>query len=476
MLSKIIHYAAIFFTGVVLTRSLSKTDYGTFSQVILVCIALSLIIGTWLGKSIYYFLPQTDRKKEFMLQTYMVVLGLGLAAGVGVWLLRFSIAGWFGNTQLAFLAVHISLYMLVLALYQLTDPFFISVNKAHIVAMSNIVFSCLYIFIVSYVLIRGCSLGQLMIVIVLLYLALILFVLGNVLKLPGRIRWILNRDVLAPQIRYAAPLCLSTIIVVLGYQIDKYVIAMAYSTTDFAVYHRGAIELPFIEIITFTIYNMLLPRFVRMFRADRKEDFMRVWHEAIKKTAIILFPLFVLFFFVSERFITLLYTQRYASSAPIFRVYLLIILIQIVSYDTILQATGKTREILYASTLKLVFSLVMSLALIRIVGPIGAAVSLVVGHFVATLYYLARIRKIFRLTFARILPWIHLLQVLALALGLGALTYTISLCGLVSSRLVFIGVYGAVFSALYTVLIFKFKFMRREDLAFLKLSFLSRGG
>jgi O-antigen/teichoic acid export membrane protein len=212
-----------------------------------------------------------------------------------------------------------------------------------------------------------------------------------------------------------------------------------------------------------------------MYRADQKENFRRVWHEAIKKTAIILFPLFVLFLFVSEQFITLLYTQRYASSTPIFRVYLLIILIQIVSYDTILQATGKTREILYASTLKLAFSLAMSLVLIRIVGPIGAAVSLVVGHLVATLYYLARIRRIFQLTFARILPWLHIFQVLLLALSLGALTYTISFSGLVSSRLVFIGVYGAVFSALYTALIFKFKFIRREDLAFLKLSFLSRG-
>lgn len=474
MASKIIHYATVFFTGVVLTRSLSKAEYGTFSQIILLSTALSLITGTWLAKSIYYFVPSSSRKKEVILQTYLFLFGLGLIVGGLVWALRFQIAHWFQNEHLASLAIYISLYMIMLTLYRLAEPFFISVEKAHVLAMINIIYSIIYMSLVSYFLLTGVSLEQLMTVIVLLYAALIIFILANILKLPGAISRIIDGQVLAQQLRYAAPLFLSTFVIVLGYQIDKYIIATTYSTVDFAVYYRGAIELPLIEIITFTIYNMLLPRFVRLYQEDRRNDFLRVWHEAIKKTAILVIPLFVFFLFISQRFITFLYTERYASSTPIFRIYLLIILIQIVSYDTILQATGKTRGIFYASSLKLAASLIVSLFLIRTVGPAGAAIGLVSGHLVASLYYLLRIRRIFLVTFLRVFPWLYIFQVLTLALCLGALTYTIHFFGSYPSKLLFMGLYGAIFLVLYMVLIFKLKFMRREDLEFLKLSFFSR--
>jgi len=471
--SKIVHYATVFFTGVVLTRSLSKAEYGTFSQIVLLSTALSLIVGTWLAKSLYYFLPTSSQKKQIMLQTYLILLGLGFIAGLLMWLFRYQIGDWFGNAYLPSLVIYIALFMLMLTLYLVTDPFFISVGKAHILAMTNIAFSIVYVVVLSYALLRGVSLSQLVTIIVFLYLALILFVLANVLKLPGSVQAILNIEILGRQIRYAAPLFLSAFVIVLGYQIDKYIIATTYSTTDFAVYYRGAIELPLIEIVTFTIYNMLLPRFVQFYREDRKEDFLRVWHEAIKKTVILLFPLFVLFIFLSQRFITFLYTERYAASAQIFRVYLLIIIIQIVSWDTILQATGKTREIFYASLLKLISSLGVSLILIRILGPVGAAIGLVFGHFLAALYYLARIRQIFQLSFAKVFPWLHIFRVLLLALGLGALTYTISFWGLISSKLVFMVVYGAIFSALYIMLLFKLKFIQLRDLEFLKPSIFS---
>jgi len=474
ILSKIFNYAAVFFTGVVLTRSLSKAEYGTFSQFILLSTALSLILGTWLAKSIYYFVPTSSQKKEIVLQTNLVLFGVGLMVGLLVWLLRYQIAHWFHNESLASLVIYISLYMLLLSLYKLADPFFISVDKAHILALTNVIFSIVYLVVLTYVLIKGVSLSQLMTAVILLYLGLIAFVLANMFKLSSTGHGILNMAFLQQQFKYAAPLFLASVVIVLGYQVDKFIIATIYSTTDFAVYYRGAIELPLIEIITFTIYNMLLPRFVKLYKADQKSAFLRVWHEAIKKTTILIFPLFVIFLFIAQRFITMLYTERYAGSTIVFRIYLLVILIQIVSYDTILQATGKTRGIFYASTLKLTSSLAASLVLIRIVGFAGAAIGMVLGHVFATLYYLMRIRRIFRVSLAQVFPWNHILQVLMLAMCLGALTYSINFLGLFPSKLVFMGVYGSVFSILYTVLLFKLKFLRLQDLKFLKLSYPSR--
>lgn len=474
IVSKIVNSLTVFFTGVLLTRSLSKTDYGTFSQFVLLSTVISLVLGAWLAKSIYYFVPTSPKKRQIVLQTTVVLFGMGLIAGLLIWLLRYQIAHWFGNPPLASLTVYISLYMLMLTLHILSEPFFISVDKAHVLALTNVVFSVVYMLVLGYALIKGVSLSQLMIIVILLYLGLVVFVLANMVKLPSRDLRVLNMELLSGQFQYAAPLFFSSFIMVLGYQVDKFVIATIYPTTDFAVYYRGAIELPLIAIIIFTIYNMLLPKFVQLYKADQKGAFLRVWHEAIKKTAILVFPLFVIFLFISQRFITFLYTERYAGSAPIFRIYLLIVLVQVTSFDIILQATGRTRGIFYACALKLITSLAASLVLIRSMGLAGPAIGLVFGHFIATLYYLIRIRKIFLLSFAQVLPWVPVLQLLVITLCLGALTYTISFLGLFPSKLVFMGVYSSVFTFLYAVLIFKLKFVQLQDLEFLKLSFLSR--
>jgi O-antigen/teichoic acid export membrane protein len=472
--SKVVNSVTVFFTGIVLTRSLTKADYGTFSHIVLLSMAISLILGTWLVKSLYYFVPTSSHKKEIVIQTNLALFGLGFISGLLVWLLRYQIAHWFQNPSLASLAVYIALYALLLTLYKISEPFFISVDKAHVLALANLVFSIVYMSVLSYALIRGVSLAQLMSIIILLYLCLIVFILANILKLPGTIRGVMNLGILHRQFRYASPLFLSSLTIVLGRQVDKFIIASVYPTTNFAEYFRGAIELPVIAVVTYTVSHMLLPKFVQLFQADRKKDFMRVWHEAIKKTAIITFPVVVIFLFISQRFITFLYTERYAASVPIFRIYLLILIIQVTSYDCVLQATGRTRGIFYASGLNLLSNLLASLILIRIVGPAGAAIGLVFGQCIAMLFYLIWIRGIFRVSFAKVFPWYYLLQVLMLALCLGALVYTISFLDVLPSKLVFMGVYGLIFAMLYAAFIFKFKFLRWRDLEFMKLSLFSR--
>jgi O-antigen/teichoic acid export membrane protein len=474
IVSKIVNSLTVFFTGVLLTRSLSKADYGTFSQFVLLSTVISLILGAWLAKSIYYFIPTSPQKKQIVLQTNLVLFGLGLIVGLLIWLLRYQIAHWFGNAALASLAIYISLYVLMLTIHILSEPFFISVDKAHILALTNVVFSIVYVSVLGYALLKGVSLSQLMTIIVLLYLGLVLFVLANMLKLPGAGGGGLSVGFLSRQFQYAAPLFLSSFTVALGSQVDKFIIATFYPTVDFAVYYRGAIELPVLAIVTYTISGMLLPKLVQLYKAHRKEDFLRVWHEAIKKTAILIFPLFVIFLFISQRFITFLYTERYAGSTPIFRIYLLVLIIQVTSYDCILQATGKTRVIFYAAALNAITNVTASLILIRIVGLPGAAIGLVLGQAIATLYYLTRIRRIFRVSFAEVFPWFHVLRVFLLAVCLGAFTYAISYLRVFTSQVAFMCIYSFVFMVFYTVFIFKLKFLRLEDLEFLKLSFLSR--
>jgi O-antigen/teichoic acid export membrane protein len=473
--SKLVNYAAVFLTGVIITRSFSKTDYGTFSQVILLAMTFSLILGVWLSKSIYYFVPLHREKRQIVIQTYLILLILAAIAGSILWLLRERMAVWFSNPDLASLIFLVGLYMIMLTLWQLSESFFISVDRAHIYALAVLVFSLIYLSVLSVILSKGVTLQQLIRVIIYLYAGLNLFVLGNILALPGGRGRLIEIGLLVRQVRYAAPLFLSSFAIVLGRQLDKFIIASAYPTADFAVYFRGALELPVVTIVTFTISNMLLPQFVRLFQAGKWKDFLYVWHQAVKKTALVIFPIVMIFLFTSQRFITFLYTQRYVHSAAIFRIYVVMMLLQVTAYDCVIQATGKTRVIFYASAFNVITNLTASLVLIRWLGIQGAAVGFLLGQLVATSYYLASIRRIFGIALKHLFPWVHLLKVLGLVLLLGALTYSLHFTAWFSSKLVFMLVYGAIFTGLYMILVFRFGFVKREDLSFLKLPLRSRG-
>jgi len=468
MASKLANYTAVFLTGVLITRSFSKTDYGTFSQVILLATTLSLILGVWLSKSIYYFVPLDHRKRQIAVRTYLVLLLLAAAAGAGLWLLRHRLAVWLNNPDLAALAVLLGLYMIMLTLWQLSESFFISVDRAHIYALAVMVFSLIYLSVLGAALARGISLEQLIRIIVCLYAGLNLFVLINMLTVPGPRGPLLGSGLLIRQIRYAAPLFLSSFAIVLGRQLDKFIIASVYPTTDFAVYFRGALELPVVTIVTFTVSNMLLPQFVKLYQAGQHKDFLYLWHQAVKKTALIIFPILVIFLFVSQRFMTFLYTERYIQSASIFRIYVLMMLFQVTAYDCIIQATGKTQFIFYASMLNVITTLSASLVLIRWLGIQGAAMGFLLGQLVATMYYLGRIRGIFDIALKHLFPWKHLVQVLGLTLLLGAMLYGLHFTPWFSSKLVFMLVYGSLFMAVYILLIFRLGFVRRADLSFLR--------
>jgi len=475
MASKLANYAAVFLTGVLITRSFSKTDYGTFSQAVLLAMTLSLILGVWLSKSIYYFVPQHHRKRQIVIQTYLFLMLLAAAAGAVLWLLRHRLAVWLNNPDLAALALLVGLYMIMLTLWQLSESFFISVDRVHIYALAVLIFSLAYLSVLGAALTRGISLVRLIRIIVYLYAGLNLFVLINMLTVPGPGGPLIELGLLRRQIRYAAPLFLSSFAIVLGRQLDKFIIASVYPTADFAVYFRGALELPVVTIVTFTVSNMLLPQFVQLYQAGEHKDFLYLWHQAVKKTALIIFPILVIFLFVSRSFITFLYTERYIHSAAIFRIYVLMLLFQVTAYDCIIQATGKTQFIFYASILNVATTLTASLLLIRWLGIQGAAVGFFLGQLVATTYYLGRIRRIFDIALKHLFPWKHLFQVLGVALLLGALVYGLHFTAWFPSRPVFMLVYGCLFTAVYILLMFRLGFIRRADLSFLRAP-LGSGG
>ena len=92
----------------------------------------------------------------------------------------------------------------------------------------------------------------------------------------------------------------------------------------------------------------------------------------------ILFPLSILLLFFAKPIYINMFNPAFTRSADVFVVYLLLILSRIVFPQTILIGLKKTRVVLYASAIEIVFNIFLSLILIKYYGILGVALATVI--------------------------------------------------------------------------------------------------
>src|SRR4051794_40767234 len=234
-----------------------------------------------------------------------------------------------------------------------------------------------------------------------------------------RVRW----TGLAPRSRrflgYGLPLALTGLAGLLGFQFDRLVISNRYSAEVFAIYAVGAVELPVATVVQQSINSVLLPELSRLHRDGDMAGIGALWREAIRKTALLLLPLFVLCMIVADDLVRVAFGARFSESAEIFRIYLLLLPLRVATYGLIPMAIGRTGINLTASFVVLGTNVVLALALVGPLGLKGPALATVIATFATALYYLVRLRAILGLTVRELFPFRMLALVLLVAAAAG---------------------------------------------------------
>ena len=230
-----------------------------------------------------------------------------------------------------------------------------------------------------------------------------------------RVRW---RGVSARGLqflRYGFPLALTGLAGLLGYQFDRLVISARYSAEVYAIYAVGAVELPLTVVIQQSINSVLLPELAVRHRDGDVSGMAAIWREAIRKTSLIILPLFVVCLVLAADLVRFLFGARYAESATIFRIYLLLMPPRVATFGLIPMAIGRTRVNLGASIVYLGSNVVLALALVGPLGLKGPAWATVIATALTVVYYLVRLRGILRLSITALFPWRTLAGNLAVA-------------------------------------------------------------
>jgi|LGOV01.1.fsa_nt_gb O-antigen/teichoic acid export membrane protein len=237
-------------------------------------------------------------------------------------------------------------------------------------------------------------------------------------NITGRIRFYINFSIISQVLKFSVPIGLASVIGVLSVQIDKLIIGMIYTTEDLAIYTNAARALPF-TIIAASLTAVLMPHLVKLLKANRITDSIKLWSDAnIISYAIISFFAFNLVVFAPD-VLTLLYSEKYLPGVNVFRVYSVVLLLRFTYFGIILNSIGKTKHIMYGSLFSLLLNVGLSFLLYKVFGFVGPAIATLISLSSVALYQLVVTSKILNVKFKNILPWSHIIQTTMINLGLG---------------------------------------------------------
>lgn len=268
---------------------------------------------------------------------------------------------------------------------------------------------------------------------------------------PARVR----RTVLAEQSRYLWPLVAATVAATLNLKFDKVLITRFFDPEVFAVYVVGAIEPPFIGMVSASLATAILPDLVHHLRAGRAPAAIDIWQTAVRKSALLTMPAVALLAVFGGDYIVGLYGGAYREALWPFLVYLVLLPMRVVMLPTLIRALDANRYIAWSAALALGTNVVVSLALLLAVRgtPLGElawlapAVGTLVAFYVSAWYLMKRAVQL--LGVPRILPLGACLRITVSALL--ALAPAAPLLWVPLPPLLRLGLAAAVYGAAYVL-------------------------
>jgi O-antigen/teichoic acid export membrane protein len=426
-LARIAGSASMIVLFALLSHMLAAAEYGTFRQIWLLNRNSLNIFAVGIGLSIYYFIPRipVHERRPFAIQSGLILTALGMVLSAALVFGAEPIARLLNNAELAPLLRIFGLYPLLVLPTTLAESLLLSLERTGLLSLYYVVDRVGLVLVAA---VAALWSGQLSVV----FLALLAYGALELLGCTFLLRAVLRDEASGPpvwrvreQLAFALPSGLANLADVVNAEIDKLITSMWFTAARFAVYANGAFEVPFFGVIVGSVSAVMLPRYARAYQAGDRPTVVALWHESVSRIATLLVPATVYLFIGATALIPLLFSDKYADSALIFRIYLLALLPKLAWYGPMLVAMGHNRAPLYGSVAAIVCNAVLALVLVRSVGLAGPAIaSVVVAHGLLA-YYLYLLARGLDLSWHRALPFGRLARVFAISLVAGAAAYPV---------------------------------------------------
>ena len=227
----------------------------------------------------------------------------------------------------------------------------------------------------------------------------------------------INKDVIKKMFKYNLQVSSSWIIGKIGQSIDKLILIALVSSSNFAIYSLGCIQVPLLSIFYNSIGEVTLTKIgLLSFDKRNNNEVNRLYKKMVSVNAMLTLPILCFSYFQIENIFLLLFGNIYKGSADIFKITSLITLIQMTGFGYIIRGYGKTRPLLISNLTRLILGMLLSYILIGYLGVTGAAIAYTSVFFINGIILLYYSSKIIDTSISMLLPFKMIFNILLISL------------------------------------------------------------
>ena len=385
MAAKTAAFGLTMFLPLVLVRQLSAGDFGLYKQVFLV-VATASTLPLNFALSAFYFWPREPEKRGALVLNIALFYGLTTgAAGLALALSPGLLESLFHDPQMVDYRGAIGAIVLLWGATSFLETIVIANGETRLAAGFIVTLQLTkVVFLLGAVLWRP-TFGALVAAAVaqgLMQLALTATYLSSRFDLTWRQ---FDMALLKRQLAYILPLGVAGWLYAIQLEAPSYVVAHHFDAATFAIYAVGCFQLPLVGILSDAVGSVAVPEINRLRQAGRIHDIVTLTARMTRKLAAVYLPVYAFLIVTRHEFISLLFTDRYAGSVPIFAVYLTLMPLAIVSSAT----NGVIRA--YPEALGFLIRFRVAVAALALpamwlatmwLGPIGAVLAVVLAMLV----------------------------------------------------------------------------------------------
>ncbi len=230
-------------------------------------------------------------------------------------------------------------------------------------------------------------------------------------------------------LKFAAPLGFAGMLGTISMQLANVIVSSMCTPEEFAVYSNGAQEVPLVGMVTSAIATVILADMAVLCREGRKTEALELFRKAAVASAVVLFPLTLFFVVYAKDFIIFMFSEKYIGSTLPFIIYLLLMPIRIVVYQSAYIALGKTNAVMWRTIVGLFVSTLLIWFCVRIFGSVGAAIGSVLSVYLwGVPYNLVYLARQFNCSISYFFPWRQLAIIAMVSIMAVSVAFTVTVC------------------------------------------------
>ncbi|PYM18812.1 MAG: hypothetical protein DMD81_05015 [Candidatus Rokuibacteriota bacterium] len=448
---RMVAFAATFFLPVVLARLYPPAEFGAYKQLFLIFTTLYIIGQFGMAESLFYFLPRAkDRAGRYVVNAVLFLSAAGVASLVLLETAGTPIAEGLNNPDLH---RHFTLLGVFVLLTMVTAVLEIVITARGQYGLAAAVYgisdAARAICFGAGALLTGTLEGLLVGGVVFAALRLVATVV-YVVRTYGR-AVLPDRACFGEQVRYAAPFSLA-VLLEYGYRsLHQYLVSTRFDPATFAIYAVGCLQIPVFEALVASAANVLMVRMGEQLNDGDTKAAVETWRDVTQRMAAFMVPAVALLVVLAHDLIVTLFTGAYEASVPIFAVTAIAYLPAALMTDSVLRVYAQTRFLVVLNFIRLFAVALALLALLPVLGLVGAALAMLVASVITKVIALWRLRQLLSVSTRGLLPWRGLAAIVSAAViaGLvsgmvGAQPHLPAIIRMIVTGVVYVITYGAL--------------------------------